>query len=157
MIHSTLQPKQPIEQKRQRSSSEWIGLTVAGIAILLTGFAAGVMVTSKATTGPSPAASVPPTTATSTLLDILGPDLERRTAYLKILGEMNPDFASNPDRAVRRGQSLCLDIAEGMPRVKVEDNALKQFSSTRGVGLDQARDIVAAANRFICPKITMTS
>ncbi|WP_405149313.1 DUF732 domain-containing protein [Sphaerisporangium sp. NBC_01403] len=132
-----------------------VGLAVLGIAILLTGFAAGVTVARKAA-APS-AASAQPTTATSALLEILEPNLEQRAAFLKTLEEMNRQFASNPDRAVRLGQNLCLDIAEGLPKPKVEDNALKQLSNGVIVGLDQAQDIVAAANRFICPKITMTS
>ncbi|MFG1879905.1 DUF732 domain-containing protein [Sphaerisporangium sp. NPDC049003] len=128
---------------------------VVGVAILLTGFAAGVTVPRKTAARTAP--SVPPASTTSTLLEILEPNVEQRAAYLGVLRELNRQFASNPDRAVRLGQNLCLDIAEDMPKPMVEDNVLKQFSGAVNVGLDQAPAIVAAANRYICPKITMNS
>lgn len=73
-----------------------------------------------------------------------------QTAYVDALRSISTGLVAKPDRAVSRGQNVCLDLGQGKDRAVVVDNARQRFSGEVTLDAEQAAKIVAAAEANLC-------
>lgn len=83
----------------------------------------------------------------------LGP--AHRDAYLKAIGDIDPALDSRGmDPAVWAGRDICVLLAAEVSRGTVIARAVDSFShSNHQVATTEARRIVSAAERYICPDL----
>lgn len=74
-----------------------------------------------------------------------------RAAYLAHLAKVDQGLVTNEDRAVRRGQSTCLDIKQGIKGSQLTGRVSQRFTGGNAtVGTAEAKQIIAAVKRWLC-------
>lgn len=83
------------------------------------------------------------------------PDAATRAKYIASLDSINPALVDGKeDRAVERGLDVCLDLAAKKDHATVLKNIQERFgSATVTVTADQADNIKAVTNSWLCPKL----
>lgn len=77
--------------------------------------------------------------------------VDKQAAFLTALSAIDPQLTSNKERAMRRAANLCLDIKEGKAPATVAKGAQLRFTGGDvTVNAAQAKQIVAAAKRYVC-------
>ncbi|GAA3800279.1 hypothetical protein GCM10022226_19800 [Sphaerisporangium flaviroseum] len=133
------------------------GLAALGTAVAAVVFLAVTLALKPAAPSPAPEGSPPSTTEPAKVTQVTEPVRHERRAYLAALRKINPLFVRGyGDEAVRRGVAVCRDIARGRSREVVYANTGKRFTTGAFViGVEQIPLIVTAANKFICPRLSL--
>lgn len=76
----------------------------------------------------------------------------QREEYIGALERIEPGLVVNEERALRRGVTTCDNLKEGLTENAVAERARQRFTGGNAtVDAGQARRIVAAAKRWVCP------
>lgn len=112
---------------------------IAAIALAVAGLALSGCGSSAPATIPAPA---PSSAAAAT---------GQEAVFLSQLSAIDPALAAKPDRALRRAENVCQEIAAGKEDQTLISNAQARFTGgSATVNEDQARQIVEAARSTIC-------
>jgi hypothetical protein len=76
---------------------------------------------------------------------------EQQAAFVQAVAAIAPPLADQPERVIRNGRDVCLDIVDSLDDRSLAYRAAERFSGgTDTVTEDQARRIVAAARTTLC-------
>jgi hypothetical protein len=150
------QPGQPAHLPPKQPSKWTAGKVLAAIvgALIVLGIIGAVFGEDQTATAPdsAPATAAPTTTVVKPVEARDGVITPQEQGYLDELDVTLVD--GKPERAISRGEDVCLELKQKKDGATVLTNARKRFGvegDGSDVTMDEAREIIGASREYLCP------